>query len=783
MKRNLIFVSVLLFLFAGFVFSHYSIWWLFLLVTWLGRLIVKQNAPLLIGAMLLCLLFFIRHYSFYQENSILLNEEATVVIQAKLTTVSVDGSRLSFQGLVTSEGQQEEVMVRHTFSTEREKQLFITNKKDTFMIDGAVSDPNQATNFFQFDYKDYLNKKRIYKVLEAEKLTPIENEQIDRPLFYKIDSIRQNVLSFIDARYSTQAAMYTKALLFADKRDFNEPVSASFRELGIVHLLSISGLHIHFLIDSLKKGLNKLSVTKETSQWILFTLLPLYGFLTGFGVSVFRAIGQSWLRVFGEMTRFKLTTLDSWCIVFCASLLINPFNLLNVGFQLSYFISLLIILLVNQPFYKAYNSVKAYIVLSVIVFIGSLPILSYHFFEFSWGVVFLNSLYIPFLSILFLPMLVLLFLISIFFYDTRLFSVCLKVAEAMITLMEETTLFISRHTSFSVVTGRLPVMALTSLVVSFIVLLLMIERKQIKRSLYILPTIVTIISVFSVRYSPYGNVMMIDVGQGESILIKEPWGKGNYLIDTGGLVNWRTEDHWELRESAFNLGEDTVVPVLKSHGIHQMDTVIITHADWDHYGALDDIAKHLPINTLLATESTLKNPVFLSSLEYLLSTDTEIRSVENQPEDALPKEMRALYPLNQTHVNTNNDSLILLGKIGDYTWLFTGDLEKEGEESLVNMYPNLKVDVLKVGHHGSNTSTYDYLLDNLSPNYAWISAGRYNSYGHPHPDVMERLQKKHIQVFQTNSQGAIQYIYTDSWVFDLFLNRTSLFQTKTNEKE
>lgn len=778
MKGNLIFVSVLLFLFSGFVLSSYSFWWLILVIGWLFRLITKNNAPILIWSVIVCLFFFIRYSFISQEQSILLNEETQLTVQAKVTSIKADGNRLNFQGLVTDEGKQERVMVRYQFSSEVEKNLFNNNKNETFLITGLIKEPSQATNFLQFDYKDYLEKNRIYKVVEAEQLVSLADEGSNRTLLYKIDSIRQRILSFIDYRFTTQAALYTKALLFADKRDFDEPVNESFRELGIVHLLSISGLHIHFLIDSLKKWLNKLSVTKETSRWILFILLPIYGFLTGFGVSVFRAIGQSWLKVLGEMTHLKLTTLDSWCIVFCVSLLINPYSILNVGFQLSYFISLLIILLVNQDFYRNYNRLKAYLVLNVIIFIGSLPILSYHFFQFSWGVIILNSIYIPFMSVVFLPLLVLLFLCSLIFYETSLFALFLQLTEKIIYFMEETTLFLTKHTSFSVVTGRLSVIALVIICFSFILLLLLLEEKNLNTVFYLIPVLGVVISLYSVRYSPYGRVMMIDVGQGESILIKEPWGKGNYLIDTGGMVNWGTEEPWEMRKTAFTVGEDIVVPVLKSHGVHEIDTIIITHSDWDHFGALDDIADYLRIGTVLATESTFKDPTFQSHLNNLVLIGTEMKSVENQSDLNLPGHIRTLYPVKQTKSNTNNDSLILLGSIGKYTWLFTGDLELEGEEALIKMYPNLKVDILKVGHHGSNTSTYTRFLDQLSPSHAWISAGQNNSYGHPHPDVIDRLEDNHIRIYQTNTQGAIQYKYSNSRFFDLFLDPTDLFQTK-----
>lgn len=775
-----IFLSFSLIIFAVFILTNYSLWAGVLLLYWFFRLLLTKSKHILICSILLILLFLVRYHAFTERHSILTEEEAPFLIQVKKTSVKTDGNSLSFQGEINEAGQTEEVMVFYRFETEEEKRSLLIESPDTFLVEGEIGEPNEATNFYQFDYKDFLNKKQIYKVIDAEKLTLITHPKIKRSLTYRIDSIRQTVLSFIDRMMSKQSALYTKALLFSDKRDLPEPVSHSFRELGIVHLLSISGLHIHFFISSVKKVLMKLSVTKETSRWVFLLTLPFYGLMTGFGVSVFRAIGQSWIKLFAETKGIKITTLDSWSIVFCLAILMDPNVIFNVGFQLSYFISLLIILLVNQPFYKEYKAFKAYCILSLLIFIGSIPILSYHFFEFSWGVVLLNSMYIPFMSFIFLPMLAVLFVLSPILGQTSLFTFILHLSDGVIYFLEETTLFISQLTSFSFVTGRLSGLAMALLAFSFIGMVLLLESRK-QKWLQILPVLGMFISIVSVSYSPFGQVMMIDVGQGESILIKEPFGQGNYLIDTGGLISWRTEEEWMIKESLFSVGKDVVVPVLKAHGVSKLDTVILTHPDWDHFGALEDIYQSIPIRTLLATEKAYQEEVMKDVLTKLYQAGTDIKTIEEYPELYLPSKFKALYPLTKHQTNINNHSLVLVGLVGEYSWLFTGDLEEEGEQDLLKLYPNLSVDVLKVGHHGSNTSTHEALLNHLTPTYAWLSAGRNNIYGHPHPLVMERLEDRDIEVFQTNTHGALKYTYTNHKWLSKMINKNAPFEMKMSE--
>ena len=107
----------------------------------------------------------------------------------------------------------------------------------------------------------------------------------------------------------------------------------------------------------------------------------------------------------------------------------------------------------------------------------------------------------------------------------------------------------------------------------------------------------------------------------------------------------------------------------------------------------------------------------------------------------------------------NNASIVMLAKLGGLTWLFTGDLEEEGEKFLVATYPELRADVLKVAHHGSNTSSTTTFLSVVQPNIAVISAGERNRYGHPHKDVIERFEKRGIEIWRTDKQGAISYVF------------------------
>lgn len=268
--------------------------------------------------------------------------------------------------------------------------------------------------------------------------------------------------------------------------------------------------------------------------------------------------------------------------------------------------------------------------------------------------------------------------------------------------------------------------------------------------------------------SPYGEITFIDVGQGDSIFIRMPHGRGNYLIDTGGTLTFNTED-WKVRQKQFEVGKDVMVPFLKSKGITTIHKLIFTHGDMDHIGGASEIMKEIKVKELILPISPE-----LSALEkelILLAKHQNIPFRFTQAGESLTvgnQIFQVLSPQNAYDDNRNNGSIVIYTRLGGLSWLFTGDLEKEGEEQLLHTYKNLQIDVLKVGHHGSKTSTSEMFLDKMEPKLAIISAGRNNRYGHPNPEVLNLLQEKNIQVLRTDKHGAITYIfYKDNGTFSV----------------
>ena len=239
----------------------------------------------------------------------------------------------------------------------------------------------------------------------------------------------------------------------------------------------------------------------------------------------------------------------------------------------------------------------------------------------------------------------------------------------------------------------------------------------------------------------------IDVGQGDSLLVVLPRGE-IMLIDGGGRLVYGRQ-----RKSNLDIGEDVVSPYLWNRGIRRIDVMVATHSHQDHIGGLSAIMSNFRPKELWTGANP---PAELLEQARRLG----IPSFEKHPTG--PHELSGaileiLAPTDDYVAEKvgNNDSLVLRISYGSRSFLLTGDMERGIESKLLASGENLHADVLKVGHHGSRTSSSPAFLEAVSPSVALISAGYENSFGHPHPDVLGRLSSRHVAVLRTDLDGLV----------------------------
>lgn len=233
------------------------------------------------------------------------------------------------------------------------------------------------------------------------------------------------------------------------------------------------------------------------------------------------------------------------------------------------------------------------------------------------------------------------------------------------------------------------------------------------------------------------EVHFIDVGQGDSTLIIQ--GDKSMLIDAG------TNESHEIVEE-----------YLKAQGIQKLDYIVGTHPHEDHIGGLDDVIKNFDVDNILFPKAISTTKTFESFINAVKDKGMKLTNpIVGQEYELGKARFKILAPNSEKYDELNNYSIVLKLSFGNVNYLFTGDAQKESEEEILNNGIDIKSDVIKIGHHGSSTSTSSKFLNAVNPKYAVISLGKDNSYGHPHKEIITRLKISDIKIYRTDENGTI----------------------------
>ena len=264
---------------------------------------------------------------------------------------------------------------------------------------------------------------------------------------------------------------------------------------------------------------------------------------------------------------------------------------------------------------------------------------------------------------------------------------------------------------------------------------------------------------FLTKYPLENELTMLDVGQGESIFLRDVTGK-TILIDVGGKAESDKKiEKWQEKATTSN-AQRTLIPYLKSRGVAKIDQLILTNTDKEHVGDLLEVTKAFHVGEILVSKGSLKQKEIVAELQ---ATQTKVRSVttgENLP--IFGSQLEVLSP-RKIGDGGPEDSLVLYGKLLDKHFLFTGNLEEKGEKELLKQYPDLEVDVLKAGQHGSKKSSSSSFLEQLKPEMTLISVEKNNRTKLPHQETLTRLEGINSKVYRTDQHGAIRFKGWRSW--------------------
>ncbi|WP_246040196.1 DNA internalization-related competence protein ComEC/Rec2 [Ectobacillus funiculus] len=667
----------------------------------------------------------------------------------------IDGDKLSFTAKTT---KQEKLRMVYTISSPEEKEALKDMRAGMVcMFTGERDAPQPARNFGSFDYKEYLHRQHIHSIYNISAFSSCYED----PSFWQwLFSIRQQAVQYVQDNFSGDAASFINALVYGDRQAISSEIEESYQQLGLIHLLAISGSHITVLIAACYYVLLRLGSTRETATVLLLIVIPLYMYMAGASPSVVRASVTAVVVLSCLLFSARISGIDALSLSAICMLMFDPYVLFDIGFQFSFSATFVLLLSSTSILSSEKSMLHNMWNVAVAAQLASLPISLHYFGQISPYSIIFNLIYVPFLSFIILPLCLCALFLSMFL---PFVSQWIETVLSLLLSISNKVLFLSEKLPYNkLIFGQAPAWLTVCYCIVILVLFTAWEDKRRKR--YVLPVGGGLILLLTAQYlfpyfNPYGNITFLDVGQGDAILIQLPYAKGTYMIDTGGTIAL-PKQAWQKRKNEFSVGDDIVVPYLQSKGIRRIDKLILTHGDADHVGAALEVLSSVRVGEVVLGRKNSYSDMEQQILQGAQQKGVRIVLAGNgmkwRNSDAY---FEALSPFGEEE-KENDQSVVLRARVGGLTWLFTGDLEERGEEQLITSYNNLSADVLKVGHHGSKTSTSDVLLETVQPRVAIISVGRKNRYGHPHEEVLQRLRRHGAAIWRTDEDGAITYIFS-----------------------
>ncbi|HFR3718962.1 TPA: DNA internalization-related competence protein ComEC/Rec2 [Streptococcus suis] len=691
-----------------------------------GKTVFLKTLPLLT----LCGLFFGCQKVQWERAAQSAPEQVTTV-QVIPDTIDINGDSLSFRS--RADGQNYQVFYK---LTSQEEQTYFQNLADLVQleVEAEVSLPAGQRNFKGFDYQAYLKTQGIYRTVKLtaiKKIVPVQSWNV----FDWLSTWRRQALVYVKTNFPAPMSHYMTGLLFGELDSDFDQMSDLYSSLGIIHLFALSGMQVGFFIDKFRWILLRLGLTKETVDKLQIPFSLVYAGLTGFSVSVVRSLVQ---KILGNL---GLRKLDNFAVTVFICLLILPRFLLTAGGVLTFTYAFLLTVFDFEDL----GQVKKAAVESLSISLGILPVLMTYFYAFQPLSILLTFVFSFVFDVLLLPGLSVIFLLSP--------VVKMTWVNGFFVFMEKIIVWVADLGLRPWILGKPSELVLLLLLVSLFLLYDFHRRKK-----WLLGLSLVLALLFFITKHPLENeVTVLDIGQGDSIFLRDMRGR-TVLIDVGGRVDFAAKEAWQERSRQAN-AERTLIPYLHSRGVDRIDSLVLTHTDTDHVGDVLEVAKQVQIGRIVVSPGSLTVPDFVATLKKINVPVHVVKVGDRLP--IFDSYLEVLYP-DGTGDGGNNDSIVLYGRLLETNFLFTGDLE-QGELDLIETYPNLPVDVLKAGHHGSKGSSYPEFLDHIGAKIALVSAGENNRYKHPHQETLERFDSRNIQVYRTDQQGAIRFRGWKEW--------------------
>ena len=664
---------------------------------------------------------------------------------------------------------------------------------DKIEFSGRFIEPTSKRNYGGFDYKAYLKTLKVYGNIKADKIQVIEKEK-GNPFFTISNKISLEIKEKIDLVIDKESASIIKGILLGDNSKIEKDIQEKFKISNVSHILAVSGMHVSYIIMTIDLLLKSI-IGKRKSKFITIILLIMYTLITGFSPSVVRAGIMGILLIGSGIIHRKNDIWTSISISLFLILLYNPFLILNIGLQFSYLGTIGIIVFYKNVF-KALrsikiknrkwkyrfnrkvillsNKIKEILAVTISAQLAIFPLMIYHFNLFGTYFILSNLL----ISIIIGPIIILSALIIIISF---IFNPLAEISSYILEILLQILITITNLSDLPFSKIYFPTPKVITIIIYYILIIVLNYIYNLYHSKKLTNTQIRIRNLIAlIRYKIFLNkkkclkvisicvllgilftiipkklnIHFIDVGQGDSTFIVTPRNK-TILIDGGGSSS-----------NEYNVGESTLLPYILDRGYTKIDYIFISHFDQDHVGGILTVLKELKVGKVIISKQGEHSENYQKFLKLVKEKNIKVIVVKKNDRIKIEKDLYfdILWPDNEQIKENilNNNSIVMKMCYKDFSMLFTGDIEEIAEKKILEAYRGKEIkpnsNVLKVAHHGSNTSTIKEILDVIKPKIALIGVGKENNFGHPNEVIINRLKDYDTKIYRTDTDGEISIV-------------------------
>ena len=688
-------------------------------------------------------------------------------------------------GTIVSSKKEKQYINEYKIETEKinniklkKKFILLTKNKEIeygnkIKLEGTYIKPSKSRNYRGFDYSNYLKTENIYGTIEQNGKIELIKEKNINYLFINLYKVKNKIIKNINNKFPEETRGLFLGILLGDKSSIEENVRQNFADSSLSHILAVSGTHISYVVICISVLFKKLKLNKNIRKVLTSLVLFMYLYLVDFSVSATRAVIMSTIVIMQMLFYRKQDTITTIAFSSIIILINNPYSILNIGFLLSYGGTIGIILFVNRISIESkedfFQRFKRYLKDICIVTISAqtiiMPIIIYYFNTISFTFIISNII----ASLIIGPIIMIgLVIIAISFFKIPIISLIIRFYNILIVILVRTADIISK-----IPMSKIYLKTPTTLeiifyysVVFLIALLIYIKksnRKFIKKTIQIdiynlknffinnrnkvliFISIVSLISITSIKIPKELKINFIDVGQGDSCLITTPQNK-KVIVDSGG-------------SESYDVGKNVLLPYLLDKRITKIDYIMISHFDTDHCKGFEYVLENIKVKNVIISKQSETSENFKQIMKIIRKKRINLIIVQKGSKIKIDNftTVDILSPQSENIAdNMNDNSIVAKFEAYNFSILFTGDASEKIEKELIKEKINLKSDILKVSHHGSKTGTSEEFLKSVKPKIALIGVGENNKFGHPTKDVIKRLTENKVKIYRTDTDGEIR---------------------------